>query len=289
MTREGRIFAPRPRPFVKWAGGKRTLAKQIVDLMPCSINRYFEPFLGGGAVFFHLSRIWESHFGRCQRPVLSDVNTHLIWCWQDIRDNVDTLLAELPGNRHVPTEREYLRRRKAWNKNRDRSATNMLYLNRYCFNGLWRENKRGEMNTPWGKNPKAQIDRENLKACSEALQGVTLAEQDFSAMIAMAGRGALWPDVVYCDPPYMPEGADGFTAYRADGFSGAEAVRLEQVCSLAARRGAFCIVSESDTPEVREIFKDWEIHEVTARRQIACKTESRKPRKELILVRRPEV
>lgn len=250
-----------PRPFVKWAGGKGQLLPELVARVPQPFNRYFEPFVGGGALFFNLSP---------KQAVLSDSNPDLINLYLVIRDQVDELIEDL--GQHV-YEREYYYRLRQVDRTLEyerwtavERASRFIYLNKTCFNGLYRVNSRGEFNVPFGRyqNPTI-LDVENLRACHVALQGVAIECRDFRQACRELGAG----NFVYFDPPYMPMSATAsFTGYTREGFGEAMQVALASVCREIDRRGVRFMVSNSDTPLVRELYEGFRVEVVYAARSI---------------------
>ncbi|HEV2391626.1 MAG TPA: DNA adenine methylase [Verrucomicrobiae bacterium] len=255
------------QPFLKWAGGKGQLLTQLDGLLPKQLDIYFEPFTGGGAVFFHL----KHRFPR-MRAFLRDSNADLINAYQVVRDFPDDLMARLDEHlAHYRVERErYFYHIRSQHEVPFEAvverAARMIFLNKTCFNGLWRVNARGQFNVPIGshKNP-ALYDRGNILAASLALQGAHLAVQDFRNTMEEAGAG----DFIYIDPPYAPVSPTAsFTSYTREEF-GLEAQReLAGLFAGGARRGVRLMLSNSDTPFIRELYGDFVIHTVRARRAI---------------------
>jgi DNA adenine methylase len=257
------------QPFLKWVGGKAQLLDKFDEFFPAQVGRYFEPFIGGGAVFFHLKR----RFPR-MRAFLRDINPELINTYLVVRDFPQELMRRLDNHaahfranreiyfyevraRHTLPEREVVER-----------AARMIFLNKTCFNGLWRVNARGEFNVPIGshKNPNL-YDRDNIVAASRALEGVHLAAQDFRVTIGETRRG----DFAYIDPPYYPVSLTAnFTSYAKEDFGIEEQNELHAVCVSAAARGVRLMLSNSDVPFIRRLYRDFQIQIVQARRAINC-------------------
>lgn len=270
------------RPFLKWVGGKRSLLPSILPHLPVEPRTYFEPFLGGGAVFFSLAP---------KRAVLGDANGRLVRAYCGVRDDVEVVLRRLadmiPADRPV-TRAEYDAVRAAQGDletNVDAAAW-LLFVNRCGFNGLYRESKAGRFNTPWNKAERPTlIDADNLRACSRALAGAEIVHGDFADVVRRAGP----EDSIYCDPPYVPvsDTAD-FTAYVAGGFGPADQVRLRDEALAAAGRGARVVLSNAMTPRVRELYAPpFELHTVKALRRVNCKAEGRGAVDEAIVVAGP--
>ncbi|MDO8544747.1 MAG: DNA adenine methylase [Opitutaceae bacterium] len=261
------VAMPEAQPFLKWVGGKAQLLKQFDRLFPHQIDRYFEPFIGGGAVFFHL----KHRFPR-MRARLCDINDELINTYQAVRDFPSELMQRL--DEHLTQynrdrERYYYLVRSQHHLPRNEiveRAARMIFLNKTCFNGLWRVNARGEFNVPIGshKNP-ALYDRTNILAASAALHGVELTTRDFRDTLMETQAG----DFVYVDPPYVPVSLTAnFTSYAKEDFGVAEQQELSAQVAAAARRGARLMLSNSDVPFVRNLYRGFTIHTVSARRAI---------------------
>ncbi len=256
------------RPFLKWAGGKTALLPKLLEAAPERIATYYEPFLGGGALFFALR-----NEGRFQRAVLSDSNEELIVTWRQVRDNVEELIHVLNIHqrkyRASPVRADYyyaIRRKRLTCE--VGLAARMIFLNKTCFNGLYRVNSRGEFNVPHGRYTNPTICAEaNLRAVSEALQGVELRVSDFAEAPSEAGSG----DFVYFDPPYVPlSETANFTAYTKSEFGAEEQRRLAATAARLARRGAAVTLSNSGHPAVAGLYAGgaFEMSEVAARRAI---------------------
>lgn len=259
-------------PFLKWAGGKGRLLAQYQPLFPKQFGRYFEPFVGAGAVFFHLAPA-EAH--------LSDINSELVNAYIVIRDQVDDLIARLS---QYPHDREFYYALRALDPETltpVERAARIIYLNKTCFNGLYRVNRRGQFNVPFGdyKNPKI-LDEAGLRAAHAALQGVTIAHQGFDAVLAEAKAG----DFVYFDPPYHPlSPTASFTAYAADDFGPEDQIRLAAVFRRLDAKGVKIMLSNSDTPFVRDLYEGFHIQQVWAPRAINRDASKRKGVPELVV------
>ncbi len=260
----------RARPFVKWAGGKRNLIPEIARRLPESIHTYWEPFLGGGAVFFAL----DSRIGSAQ---LSDINAELALTYQVVRNNPDALIDLLSHHACNHSKPYYMRVRKL----RDipssvELAARFIYLNKTCYNGLYRVNKSGQFNVPMGsyKNP-AICDAENLRAASEVLSKAHVRIGDFSKVNPSEG------DFVYADPPY-----DGtFVGYDAHGFEAEDQARLRDAAVRWHKSGAAVMVSNADTDLIRNLYakSPFVLHSVSAPRNINCKPKGRGAVGELLI------
>lgn len=280
-------------PFVKWAGGKRSLMPEILARVPEKFGRYFEPFLGGGALFFELRSSGRLPFvGKHPRAILNDANLRLMRTYRAIQgvrgiDVVEDVISRL--RRKKNTEEAYYREREKFTDiipDVDLAAR-FIFLNKTCFNGLYREGKKRQFNTPYGHNPKAKfLDASNLRACAWALGGdeagdqwVRLKSEDF--LYAVEGGGVsdgAWKtgaarkgDFVYFDPPYVPRGGKEFTNYVNGGFGPAEHLRLRNLALVLKKRGVSVLLSNSGADLVRELYGDsraFTISEVKGKRSI---------------------
>ena len=264
----------RPQPVLKWAGGKRRLVPDILAALPREIDTYYEPFVGGGAVFFALAAE-----GRFQRAVLSDRNSELIQMYAAIRDDVESVIAALSDMRH--SEEEYYRIRALRPRTLARKAARIIYLNKTGYNGLYRVNRSGEFNVPFGRQERPNIcDADNLRAVAQVLQGVEVLVSDFESVVAGARPG----DAVYFDPPYMPVSTTAkFTSYHSEPFGNDEHHRLARLFGdLAARRVAV-VLSNSDTKETRALYGSFKPRVVHASRPINSNASARGPVAELLV------
>lgn len=244
------MFASRssPRPFLKWAGGKRQIVDRILDAAPAEIDTYYEPFLGGGAVFFALAAR-----GRFRRARIADVNEELIVCYQAIKRQVGAVIAEL---RTYPHDRDFyyrLRDREPAALSPAKRAARLVYLNRCGYNGLYRVNSRGRFNVPFGRHKNPMIcDEERLEAASAALQGAEVVCEDFGTAVASARPS----DFVYLDPPYVPlSPTSSFTAYARRGFGPSEQERLATVLRDLGARKVPALLSNSSCATTRELYR----------------------------------
>lgn len=271
--RSSRPRADTPRPFLKWAGGKSQLLERILVRVDAAgpFRAYHEPFLGGGAVYFELHRT-----GRIGgRAVLSDANPNLVDAWLGVQQAVDEVIAELRvhARKHGP-EWYYQVRRERPSPLAARAAR-VIYLNKTCYNGLYRENSRGEFNVPMGRyvNPTI-LDEENLRACAAALQGAEIQVCGFEASLARVEAG----DLVYLDPPYAPlSPTASFTSYAAGGFGEAEQRRLAAQFRELEARAVRALLSNSDTPLTRALYGDFQerCESVVARRAVNSRPDRR--------------
>jgi DNA adenine methylase len=258
------------RPYLKYVGGKTALLPEILSRLPSEITpTYYEPFLGGGAVFFALAAA-----GLFKRAVLGDINTELVGTYAALSSNVEGVIRAL--KKHVYDEDYYyaVRAQDPSKLTVEARAARLIYLNRTCFNSLYRVNLKGKFNVPFGRYTNPTIcDEANLRAVSAALRrSVSLVALDFQNVVLPAKRG----DVVYMDPPYWPASKTAnFTAYSAGGFGPEDQARLRDVAKKLIDRGVHVLLSNSDTPPVRELYKGFKIEEVSAPRRVNSKADKR--------------
>jgi len=260
-------------PFLKWAGGKRQLLQQYSPLFPTTGRTYFEPFLGGGAVFFHLQP---------SAAVLSDVNEELINAYVVVRDEVDRLIAALRVHRN---EKNYYYSVRAWKPETltpVERAARLIFLNRTCFNGLYRVNRRGQFNVPLGRYSNPTIcDQTALRAASLALRGSEICAVDFEEALERARAG----DFAYLDPPYNPISAtSSFTGYAEESFGEGEQRRLASIYKRMDGRGVMLMLSNSASELVTGLYAGFRIVEVTAKRAINSRADGRGPISELVIL-----
>ena len=271
------------KPFVKWAGGKNGLINSLISFIPKNFNSYFEPFVGGGALFFYLKNL---NILNSKKIYLNDKNTELINAYKQIKINPNKLLEELEilKNNH---SKEYFY--KIRNLDRDFDfyslsevfrAARFIYLNKTCFNGLCRYNAKGNFNTPMGsyKNPKI-YDKDLIFSVHEVLKNVSITNKDFEVVSLKAKKG----DFIYFDPPYYPlNKTSSFVSY-TDNFSANEQIRLYKLFKMLDSEGIKVLQSNSNTDFIKELYKDFEIIEVISKRAINCKGDKRGKITELII------
>jgi len=257
------------QPFLKWAGGKANLLRQLEEFFPHEIDRYFEPFLGGGAVFFYLKHRFPD-----MRPFLRDSNKELINCFRVVRDRPEDLMRLLDEHSkafRAEGDAYFYAVRKQHDLTDDLArAARTIFLNKTCFNGLWRVNAKGEFNTPAGSNKSPNLySRDNLLAASGALQNAQLEAQDFRKTLDEARRG----DFIYFDPPYLPVSVySDFKRYTPDQFRDADQVELARVFRELDAKGCRVVLTNSEHPRTRERYAEFSIHVASAPRFINCMT-----------------
>ena len=283
MKQEYRLVASAPKPFVKWAGGKRQLLPVITSHIPRRFDRYFEPFLGGGAVFFSLISQ-----GGSARWMLSDLNSDLILSYVTIRDRVGDLVSSLENHSSNYFKNQgsyYYKIRESEPRGQIEKVSRLVFLNKTCFNGLYRVNSKGKFNVPLGKyvNPNI-VNRENLMAVSRVLQSkdISIKCQDFEGALKVASGG----DFVYLDPPYQPvSGTSNFTSYTNNSFGYKDQERLFDRFKALDRKGVKVLLSNSKSPEIMELFKEYSegIVEINANRFINSVSKKRTGHTELLI------
>lgn len=271
------------KPFLKWAGGKARLAPLVAERAPERIGRYHEPFLGGGAVFFALREA-----GRFADAALADGNAELIAAYEAVRDDVEGVIAALEPLAARYLETEPLRRAFVYSDVRDqrprlpaRKAARLLFLNKTCFNGLYRVNRKGRFNVPHGRyDQPAILDAERLRDAARALAGAELRAEDFEAACARAEPG----DFVYLDPPYQPLSAtSAFTQYTSADFGFADQRRLRDAFDALTERGVPALLSNSAHPDVEALYRGYGIERVPMGRSINSNGAGRKSIDELLI------
>jgi DNA adenine methylase len=251
--------------FLKWAGGKSQLIEQYKKYFPKKFNRYFEPFLGSGAIFFFVKK----HFNP-KEVFLSDNNEELINTFIVVRDKVEELIESLKERKkHHNKEYFYeVRREKPKELSDIERASRFIYLNKTCFNGLYRVNSKGEFNVPLGdyKNPSI-FDEKVLREASKLLKNVEIGTLPFENVLNEAKKG----DFIYFDPPYFPiSKTSSFTSYTKDTFLEKEQKELAGTFKELHKRGCFVMLSNSNSHFIKELYKDFCIHIIKARRAISC-------------------
>ena len=252
-------FEQRARPVIKWAGGKSGLLEQIIPLLQSDFEGYFEPFLGGAAAFLSLSQM--------RHAVLGELNPELYNLYTVVRDRCAELTAHLEDFQVRYSESFYYELRAQDTGDDVYLAARTIFLNKTCFNGLYRQNSKGKFNVPFGHRTQCPTlySADNLFEVAERLSRASLLNLDFEQVIQRAGPN----DLVYCDPPYEPlSKSSSFNAYTQLGFSQSEQVRLKEACEAAVGRGATVALSNSSAPFILELYSGWPIHRIQARRAI---------------------
>lgn len=268
------------KPFVKWAGGKGQLLPHYKIFFPRSFNNYIEPFVGGGAVFFYLFN--NKRFVFDKEKTLIDFNPELINCYEVIKNKVEDLIATLGNGKYTNEKIVYYKIRAEKPKDAVERAARILYLNKTCYNGLYRVNGKGEFNVPFGgyKNPTI-CNLKNLRFVSKILKKVKLLCDDFEMCLNFGKDG----DFIYLDPPYQPlSKTSAFTSYTFNSFSEKDQKRLSKVFIELDRKGCKVMLSNSDTPLIKKLYKNYRIETVYAKRAINSKSSGRGKIPELIVL-----
>jgi DNA adenine methylase len=256
-----------PRPFLKWAGGKSKLIQQYLTYLPSKNNykNYYEPFLGGGAVFFHIQP---------SNAMLTDINAELITAYRCVRDNVKELIYLL--NKHkLQHDKDYYYSVRANPGQTDlEKAARLIYLNKTCFNGLYRVNSQGKFNVPLGRYKNPNICPEDLLlAASEALCRAEIKQANFTEILNHASNS---DDFVYFDPPYYPISETSyFTSYSSYSFEESQQIKLRDVFVQLSERGVKVMLSNSDCQFIRNLYSNFNIHTISAARTINSNTTKR--------------
>jgi len=254
------------RPFLRWAGGKSKVVHHLLRYVPVEYSGYWEPFLGAAALFFALAP---------PKAFLSDLNTDLIHCYLQVRDNPELICRYLREHAPRTSERYYYQIRSKYNSCRQREpsaaqAARFIYLNKTSFNGIFRVNRRGEYNVPYGhKEPPALPSAEQLVEASRSLRKVTLRAETFDA--ALKFNSPQPGDLVYLDPPYPPLSETSyFTHYTSSRFTWQDHRRVAEVANSLADKGAFVMISNADSKSVRGLYEGWYQHRLPVVRWIAA-------------------
>jgi DNA adenine methylase len=261
-------------PLLKWPGGKRRVLPELQKYIPKTYNKYYEPFVGGGALFFNLQP---------SAAVISDFNGELVNFYAQVKDNHELLIEELQKTKYENSLENFLDIRKL---DRDADvfagltkverAARMLFLNRTCFNGLYRVNSKNQFNVPFGKYPKPRIiDKDNLENVSKLFNqnDVSIVEGSYLAVTSEIKDGG---NFVYMDPPYIPLTAtSSFASYTMDGFGSDEQILLMEEAKRLDGLGNFVLLSNSDTPATRELYKDFHIKSISVNRSVGASASTR--------------
>ncbi|OHD12001.1 MAG: DNA methyltransferase [Spirochaetes bacterium GWD1_27_9] len=266
------------QPFLKWAGGKRQLMPEIKKYIPHKFNTYYEPFLGGGAVLFDLQP---------KNAIINDSSTELINCYKVIKTNINDLIEDLEKHKNDEDyyyhTRDLDRKEDYKNLSNVEKASRIIYLNRTCFNGLFRVNSQGQFNVPFGKYPNPKILNESvLKAVSSYLNenNIEILNNDFEEVLKHAKK----EDFVYLDPPYDPlSDTSSFTGYDLNKFGKEEQKRLKKVYDYLNEIGCFVLLSNSSTPYIKDLYKNYSIITVNAKRNINSVGNSRGKIEEILV------
>ncbi|MFX1276675.1 MAG: DNA adenine methylase [Promethearchaeota archaeon] len=278
----GEIITSNPKPFLKWAGGKRKLIKQMSKFFPQNFNNYIEPFVGGGAVFFYLYSKRKLN----NKIVLIDNNKELINCYKVIKNNIEELIELLY---HHKNEKKYYYEIRSKDRNPEiykkmsdvEKASRTIYMNKCCYNGLYRVNSKGQFNTPFGsyKNPNF-CDKDNLKAVNIALKDVDILHGSFKLCLNYANEG----DFVYLDPPYFPlSDTSSFTSYTKEEFGIEKQKNLYHIFKELDKRGCKVLLSNSYSDFILNLYQDYNKITLKASRAINCNGSKRGEINEILI------
>jgi DNA adenine methylase len=259
-------------PFVKWVGGKRSIMAELLARIPNKFNDYYEPFVGGGAVFFEIHKLAKNCY-------LSDINLDLVITYNVIKKDPQKLIKQLKIHAQSHNEEYYYHiRSQHVLPSPVEIAARFLYLNKTCFNGLFRVNKKGEFNVPIGKykNPNI-VQEDNILACHDLLQNTKIEYREFDSFIPKKG------DFVYLDPPYHPTDEHSFTSYTKLDFTEKDQIRLRDFCNLLNKNGVHFMLSNSDAKFIKDIYKEYNIQMVSAPRYVNCKPTKRNAVQEVLI------
>jgi DNA adenine methylase len=262
QKRNGFLTSEIPHPFLKWAGGKRQLISQMYKYFPKNFNKYIEPFIGGGAAYFYL---------KPKLSILIDINEELINCYKVIKNNVEELIELLKTHKN---EKGYYYRIRELDRDDEKfakltnieKASRMIYMNRCCYNGLYRVNSKGQFNVPFGKykNPNF-CDEENLLAVNKVLENVKIIHGSFEISLDYAEKG----DFIYFDPPYYPiSKTSSFTSYTKENFGEDSQKKLLHIFKKLDEIDCNLMLSNSYNEYINDLYKDYKIITLDARRAI---------------------
>ena len=266
------------KPIVKWAGGTTKLLPALLTHVPTHIGTYAEPFAGGAALFFAIADDPSRTF---ERAILADQNADLVACYRAVRDDVEGVITALGAYTYDETLYYKVRDEDPTSLSDVARGARLIFLNRTCFNGLWRVNRKGKFNVPFGRytNPRI-VDEEGLRAASKVLARVSIEVADFAEVTRTLGPG----DFAYFDPPYVPlTKTASFTSYAQEGFGPADQERLVAELARLKSIGVTALLSNADTEGTRALYRDFTIHTVTAARSINSQASGRGHAKELIV------
>ncbi len=271
------------RPLLKWAGGKRQLLHEIVEMIPPDFEKYWEPFMGGAALFFAIAQNtrWVD-----QEYVLSDINPDLCLLYNTVKDRPVELIEYLESLEFRNNSADYYEARSTFNSTTGKNnpvekSGLLLYLNRHCFNGLYRVNSKGEFNVPFGSYISPKIpSRDHIIGASECLNKSVILNDDFQSVLSKVKKH----DFVYLDPPYEPlSSSSSFTAYSSKGFDRNNQLRLSHVLKELDRKGVNFLLSNSGNSFLKELYDDFHIKTVEARRNINSVGSKRGTVKEILV------
>lgn len=267
------------RPIVKWVGGKRQVMNEIIKHVPNDFNTYYEPFIGGAAVLFEIQP---------KKAVINDINIELINMYITVKNEVDKLIIDLKKHRNT---KEYYYSVRGLDRDIDtynelsnvEKASRLIYLNKTCYNGLYRVNRKGQFNTPYGKYVNPNIVNENgLRVVHTYFKNnnIVIKNESFASAVSDAKRG----DFVYFDPPYDPvSSSSSFTSYAKEDFGRKDQIMLKETCDLLNSKGVKFLLSNSATDFIIDLYKEYSIELIDAKRSINSKGNGRGSVKEVLI------
>jgi len=265
------------QPFLKWAGGKRWFVRNHSDLIPTTYNRYIEPFLGGGAVFFSLMP---------NNSILGDINPDVVAVFEGLKNNWKYIKRSLQYHQRMHSDKYYYKVRDNEPTGLLQRASRMIYLNRTCFNGIYRVNRHGEFNVPRGSKNHVILESDDFETISKVLQNAIIRLSDFESIIDQAMRG----DLVFADPPYtVRHNLNGFVKYNEKLFSWNDQERLAQALIRARNRGVQIVATNANHHSVRDLYEEEGFYLKTVSRfsSISASSLNRKQFEELIILSNP--
>lgn len=268
------------RSFIKWAGGKYQLLSYITNMLPSKFNTYFEPFVGGGSIFFNLK---NDH--KITTSNINDMNTDLMLTYIAIWTQPDQLVQELDSGYYINNKERFYEIRNSYPVDAISIAARFIYLNKTSFNGLYRVNSKNRFNVPFGNynNPKI-LDETNIRLCSSLLQDTTMTNEPYDFIIDSIKKN----DFVYFDPPYLPiSDTSAFTSYTKSNFTIDDQIKLSNVFKYLDDQGVHIMLSNSKTSKIEEMYKEFNQITVPAKRSINCKGNKRGYVDELIITNYP--
>lgn len=262
--------------FLKWIGGKSQVLHIFKDYFPdfYSVNGYIEPFVGGGNVYFYIA---ETYGNALQgKPIyISDINRELINCYIIVRDKVDDLIIALEEHQKLHSEKHYFEVREEYppgqNMDNVEKAAAFIYLSRACFGGLWRVNSRGKMNADFGGNLNLKVVDEDLHHYSKLLQNAKIYRMSFENILKIKNIEGY---MIYLDPPYYDTGQDNFAGYSKDGYHLSKRMLLPKVFEELDKRGCKVMMSNSNSPAIRNMFSNFNIHVIQTNRHTGIQLSS---------------
>ena len=252
------------KPFLKWAGGKTQLIPEILKYSPTKFNKYIEPFIGGGALFFNL---------RHEKSIIADLNEELIISYERVKNNVHEVISILETYNNNEEFFYKIRGTKPSTLSECERAARLIYLNKTCFNGLYRVNQQGQFNVPIGSSLNRLIcDEHTIRSASKILKNITIQESDFETSVRNAKSG----DFIYLDPPYYPISINSdFTRYTKEKFYQEDQIRLKKEIDRLSKIGCKIMLSNSDCDFIKNLYKEYKIRKVYSGRTLNCKKDQR--------------